>query len=236
MEFYNTLDEFVQGELAKLQRLQNACLPERGIITKVLAPAENQDRKTNIDGFSLTHGVDYLEVDNLGIYGDRHRRAVRSSTAREKNVYLKGSVISEHRHVFAVSEYDCRVLSEKLDVDVTPELLGANIVIGREDGRDYSLSMLPQGTHLLLGLASESELARPPLVTLVKYVTQQGCVITGNAIRAAYDKNTEMTPRFVEVAKENRGIVCSVEYPVEHTARIEAGQKVFFKYAKGVCP
>ncbi len=236
MEFYTTLGTYVQGELERLSRLHEANIPERGVISRVLCPSKMQDKKTNRDAFSVTHEVPYLELDYLGIVGDRHQRAVRGSTAREKNVYPKGEMIRQHRHVFAVSEYDCRVLSERMELDVTPELLGANVVIEREDKQNYSLSKLPQGTYLLIGTALAYEASIPPLATLVKYATQQGCPITGNVIRRAYGADEEITRTFVEVSAENRGIVCGVEYPVEHKVRLEAGQKVFFNFATGVCP
>jgi hypothetical protein len=45
-----------------------------------------------------------------------------------------------------------------------------------------------------------------------------------------------MTKKFVNNAKDNRGIVCSVEYPCLEPATIKPGMKVFFKHSMGVAP
>ena len=231
MLLYQNLDDYVRGEIERLQSLPKMNIPEQGIISRVLGPGQDQDRKSNPEGYSVTLPVNFLEIDSLGIYGDRHRRPNRPSTVREREVVPKGTIIREHRHIFAVSLYDCKVLSDKLEVDVTPELLGANLVIEREDGQDYSLSALPQGVYIRVYSHEIEE--RNLLAVLEKRVTQQGCSVTGNAIRKQYEKTADLTQRFVKISTENRGIVCSVESPVDHSTRIEAGQKVSFSFPKG---
>lgn len=230
MLFYDSLSAYIQGEMEKLRCLQGIILPETGIISKVLAPNQDQDKKSNPTRYSLTQEVDFLKIDSLGIHGDRHRRSHRSSTVRERAIFPKGTIIREHRHVFAVSLYDCKVLSENLGVEVTPELLGVNIVIETENNQDYSLSALPQGTYLQIYSSTKEK----QIAVLEKRVTQQGCGVTGNAIRLYYKREADITQKFIEVSKSNRGIVCSVESPVEHIARIEAGQRVCFRFPTGL--
>lgn len=236
MLFYDDLRSFVSGQREKLENLPNANIPEQGLILKVLGPAEDQDRRSNVAEYSITRETDGLEIDYRGIFGDRHRRSNRASTSREKSTYPKGTTIREHRHVFAVSLYDCEVLSEALGVAVTPEVLGANLLIEREDRKDYSLSHLPLGTNLLVSAdLGSSESPKPPLATLVHHVQQQGCGVTGNTIARRY-QDRSLTKRFMESSKNNRGIVLSVEYPVDNSAILKVGQKVFFRFPMGVAP
>ncbi len=235
MLFYENLLKYIEGQREKLEVLRFANIPDRGLIIKVLLPDRNQDRAANLDTYSLTYEVEQIEIDCLGIKGERHRRISRPSTGREKLIYPKGTLIREHRHIVAVSPYDCKILSDKLEVEVTPELLGANLVIGREDGQDYSLSALPEYSYLLIAEKENRELPKPPLATLRHYTLQQGCGITGNSISKNYD-NKSLTQKFVVESKENRGILCSVEHPAEKFAIIKAGQKVFFRFPMGITP
>ena len=235
MLFYDDLQSYVRGQRDKLSRLETSNIPERGVILKVLAADEGKSKSQDVASYSVTHEVDQILVNHLGIVGDRHYRSIRPSTGREKSLYPKGTMVREHRHVFAVSLYDCRVLSESLDVEVTPELLGANLVIGREDEQDYSLSLLPENTHLLIAQEDSRNTPRPPIATLRHYVLQQGCGITGNSIAKRYGDKT-LTQRFIDSSKVNRGIVCSVEQSAEPFANIKSGQAVFFKFPMGVAP
>jgi hypothetical protein len=234
MLLYDNLAAYIEGEKVKLEKLATANLPEKGVIIQVLGPAENQDKATNLDGYSVTRPVEELVIDYEGIHGDRHRRTFHPSTGREKTLYPKGTIIREHRHIFAVSLRDCDELSNRLGVEVTPELLGANLVIAREDAAPYSLSALPIGTHLVIVEPATTEMPRPGIATLVRYAQQQGCGITGNAISKTY--GADLTKRFGDESKTNRGIVCSVEYPVHPPAALKVGQTVFFRYSMGVTP
>lgn len=235
MLFYNNLEDYIKDQQARLANLPNANIPERGIVLKVLLPRENQDKSSDVVNYSITHEVPQIEIDYLGIFGDRHRRTHKPSSGREITLYPKKTEMREHRNLFAMSPYDCRVLSDKLGVEVTPELLGANVVMGREDGRDYSLSSLPHQAYLIIAPEQSLEMPKPPIATLLNYAKQQGCGVTGNAIAKKYNDST-LTKRFIEHSKENRGIVCSIEYPIEPTAKIRQGQKVFFKFPMGIAP
>lgn len=232
MLFYENLEEYIECQQKKLNRLVDANIPEVGLIARVLSPNDNQDKSDNVANYSVTQKVDKLELDYRGIIGDRHYGTHRPSTVRENPLFLKGTEIRQHRHVFAVSLHDCKILSERLGVEITPELLGANIVIRDIADRPYSLSGLPENTHLVIAPSNSSHKPLTPIATLVHYVKQQGCGITGNAISEYYN-NRSLTRRFIEASKDNRGIVCSIEYPVNHTTTLEAGQKVFFMFPTG---
>ncbi len=226
MVAYKSYQDYVSGEIRRMQFFWSGNIPDTGVISHVFGPAQDQDKKANRDGYSVTQSVSFLEMDSQGIYGDRHRRLTRSATVRERDVFPKGTIIREHRHIFAVSLRDCENLSTKLGVNVTPELLGANLVIEGDEG-PYSLSALPQGTDIQV--YSEEQL----VAVLRKQVTQKGCGVTGNAIRAHYNLGADITQKFIEVSEDTRGVVCSVETPVDHLARIEPGQKVVFKFPTG---
>ncbi|MDO8556777.1 MAG: hypothetical protein Q7R96_06425 [Nanoarchaeota archaeon] len=236
MRLYNNLEEYLEGQRYALELVRTANLPDMGVVLKVLASPSGESAQANLATYSVTHEVDKLEVDCLGVVGDRHYRSYAQSTGRERDIVPKGTLIREQRHVFAVSLADCRRLSERLGVEVTPELLGANLVIGREDGQEYSLSALPPDTYLLFADAHAEVLPKPPIAALVRYAQQEGCGVTGNALAVHYDDKS-LTSRFRDVSKTNRGIVCRVDFPTpENKAVLEAGQRVFFKYSTGVAP
>ena len=75
---------------------------------------------------------------------------------------------------------------------------------------------------------------QPPIATLIHYIQQKGCGRTGHAVATAYG-DSALTKQFVAHAEHHRGILCSVEYPVESSAVLERGQRVFFKFPMGSC-
>ena len=232
MLFYQNLSEFIVGEEEKLRRIKEANIPEVGTIVQVLAPSENQDRVSNPGRHLVTQPVSRLTIDCHGVRGDRHHGLTRPSTGREGALYPRNAKITNRRQIFAVSPHDCHVLSHRIGVEVTPQLLGANIVIGREDDAEFSLSAAPRETYMVIAPPHTIELPKPPIATLVQYVRQRGCSRTGFAISQCY-KDPSLNERFVASARYHRGVLCSVEYPVESAAKLEPGQKVFFKFPMG---
>ena len=235
MLFYENLEAYIHDERKKLERLKQADIPEVGVILEVFGPNDNQDVKTNPGGHSVTQAVERLAIDCHGIVGDRHLGLTRQSTPREAPLYQRSRAqIVNRRQLFVVSPYECTLLSQRLDVEVTPQLLGANLLIGREDGSDYCISNLPVNTYLAIAPANAAEPSVPPLATLIHYVQQKGCGRTGAAIAKEYG-DTSLAKRFVDQAEFTRGILVSVEYPVTKPALLESGQRVFFKFPMGCC-
>ncbi len=235
MLFYDNLAEFIAKQQENLQRLEQANIPEVGVILDVLGPNDNQDRDANPGRHLVTQPVDRLAIDCYGIDGDRHRGLTRSSTGREAPLYkTTGATIVNRRQLFAVSPYECELLSQRLDVDITPQLLGANLVIGRDDGVDYCISDVPLNTYFVIAPADTMAPPQPPIATLVQYVQQKGCSRTGRAVATEYGDDALMK-QFVANAEHQRGILCSVEYPVVSPAFLERGQKVFFRFPMGSC-
>ena len=190
---------------------------------------------TNPGGHSVTQSVDRLSIDCHGVTGDRHRGLTRPSTGREGPLYKNTGVsIVNRRQIFAVSPHECWLLSQHLDVETTPQLLGANLVIGRDDGEALSISDVPLNTYFVIAPPDAEAPSTPPVATLIQYVQQKGCSRTGRAIARAYD-DTSLTKKFVAHAEHQRGILCSVEYPVDVPVYLERGQKVFFKFPMGSC-
>ena len=235
MLFYDDLAEFVTKQTEKLERLKSASIPEVGVILALFGPNDNQVMDANPGLHSVTQPVDRLAIDCHGIDGDRHRGLTRPSTVRESRLYKKGNVtIVNRRQIFAVSPHECDLLSTRLGVEITPQLLGANIVIGRDDGTDYCISDVPQNTYFVIAPADAVEPPSVPIATLIQYLQQKGCGRTGRAITKRYG-DPSLTKRFVANAEHQRGILCSVEYPVDSIAVLERGQKVFFKFPMGSC-
>ena len=235
MLFYDNLSEFVAGQSDKLRQLERANIPEVGVILDVLGPADNQDREANPGRHSVTQAVDQLTIDCRGIEGDRHRGLTRPSTGREAPLYKRtGANIVNRRQLFAVSPYECDLLSQRLGVDITPQLLGANLVIGRRDGADFCISDAPLTTYFVIAEADAVQPEQPPIATLIHYIQQKGCSLAGQAVATAYG-DAALTKQFVAHSEHHRGILCSVEYPVESPAVLERGQKVFFRFPMGSC-
>ena len=233
MLFYDDLDTYVAEERRKLDALRDANIPAVGKILEVYGPAEDQDIRTNLGGHSVTRPVDALCIDHEGILGDRHRTLTRRSTPREAPLYeLPRATIVNRRQLVAVSPCECRLLSERLELDVTPQLLGANLLIGREDGADFSISRLPINTYLAIAGANDESLPVPPAATLIHYVQQKGCGRTGRALAKAYGDDS-LVERFKAVSEFERGILLTVEYPVDEPVELRADQQVFFRFPMG---
>ena len=235
MLFYDNLADYIADQSEKLLALKQANIPEVGVILDVLGPNDNQDMDANPGRHSVTQRVDRFAIDCQGIAGDRHRGLTRPATGREAPLYKRSqATIVNRRQLFAVSPYECALLSERLQVEVTPQLLGANLVIGRADGTDYSISEVPNNTYFAIVPGDAGEPPQPPLATLIQYVQQKGCSRTGRAIAAQYgDKG--LTGKFVDHSEHQRGILCSVEFPVEAPVYLERGQNVFFRFPMGSC-
>ena len=235
MLFYDSLSEFIDKQSEKLEKLKSANIPEVGVVMDVLGPNDNQDITSNPGGHSVTQSVDRLAVDCHGVASDRHRGLTRPSTGREAPLYKNtGASIVNRRQIFVVSPYECTLLSQHLDVEITPQLLGANLVIGREDGEPFSISDVPLNTYFVMAPPDADAPSTPPVATLIQYIQQKGCSRTGRAVAKAYD-DTSLTKNFVAHAEHQRGILCSVEYPVDAPVYLERGQKVFFKFPMGSC-
>ena len=159
----------------------------------------------------------------------------RPSTAREAKLYGRTGVsIVNRRQVFVTSPCEYEVLTNTVGVEITAELLGANLVIGREDGDEFYISDMPSNTYLVVGAPESTEPDKPPVATLIQYVQQKGCRVTGKAIVTRYGEQ-RLQKQFIENTRRRRGILCSVEYPVDEPATLERGQKVFFRFPVGSC-
>ena len=108
-----------------------------------------------------------------------------------------------------------------MGVEITPEMLGLNLLIDREDNEHFSITELPVGTMMLLADEAATKPSKPPLATLTNFVKQEGCGITGKLIADHYG-DPSLTRKFREVTKDHRGILCSVEFPVEATVYLNS--------------
>ena len=235
MLFYSDFSEYIEEEKKRLESLHSANLPEFGVVKKTLMPTSDLTYEESPGKYSITSEVDGLKIDSQGIFGERHRAATRASGGRETKLYPKGTMIRGHRHLFAICSSDMNAISEKMGFEITAELLGVNLVIDREDGENFSLTELPVGSYLLIDESDKPEVSKPPGAALSCFVKQEGCGITGHVLATKFD-NKKLTKRFREATKDHRGILCSVEYPVSEPFVLKRGQRVFFRYSKGLAP
>ena len=237
MLFYQNFQEYLQQETQRLEILKRTPLPHQGIISQTLLSTESVNSASSPSSFSylITHPVNHLYLDGQGIIGDRHRCISRPSGGREKQLYPRGTEIIQRRHLLIVSQADCQALSDRIGVEITPQLLGANLVIDDVNGHAFSMSMIPTGTHLVFTDPNLGSSSRPPLATLIAYVQQRGCGQTGKVIADHY-QDQSLVKRFRDESRENRGMIFCVEYPVKHSVPLSVGQTVEFYYASGISP
>lgn len=235
MLFYQNAAEYFEEEKKRLIQRQSANLPDEGCITRLMLPSAKLNEDDHFPYYCLTHEVDTLEVDYRGIVGERHQAVTRASGGRELKVYPRGTQIRGHRHLFVSCSSDIAELSQRMGVEITAEMLGLNLLIDREDGEDFSLTELPAGTVMLLADEDATKPEKPPLATFTSFVKQEGCGITGKLIADHYGDPT-LTRKFREVSKDHRGILCSVEFPVEAKVLLKRGQRIFFRYSKALAP
>lgn len=235
MLFYQNAADYLEQEQKRLIERRDANLPDEGKITRLMLPSAELNENEHFPYYSLTHEVDSLEVDYRGIVGERHQAVTRPSGGRELKVYPRGTQIRGHRHLFVSCSSDVAELSRLMGLEITPEMLGLNLLIDREDEEDFSLTELPVGTMMLLADETATEPTKPPLATFTSFVKQEGCGITGKLIADHYGDPT-LTRQFREVTKDHRGILCSVEFPVEETVLLKKEQRIFFRYSRGLAP
>ena len=235
MLFYQNAADYLEQEQKRLIERRDANLPDEGKITRLMLPSAELNENEHFPYYSLTHEVDSLEVDYRGIVGERHQAVTRPSGGRELKVYPRGTQIRGHRHLFVSCSSDVAELSRLIGLEITPEMLGLNLLIDREDEEDFSLTELPVGTMMLLADETATEPTKPPLATFTSFVKQEGCGITGKLIADHYGDPT-LTRQFREVTKDHRGILCSVEFPVEETVLLKKEQRIFFRYSRGLAP
>lgn len=105
----------------------------------------------------VTRVVPFIDIELAGIPGDRHYGLLRPADSRQK-IYKRGTPIANRRQISIVSEEECALIAEKMNIpEVRPEWLGANILVRGID----RLTELPAGTRLLFpngtGLICEGE-------------------------------------------------------------------------------
>lgn len=219
-------------------RMDISNLPEddRLIIQKVLRP-KTEEESEGLGYMFTTQTNEHLEVDINGIIGARKYGSIREANGREAPHFVpKGSYIRNHRQLFAVSQYDCQLLSERLGVEITPELLGANLVIGREDGENFELTALRPGLHLQIFPNKTLEVPEETsgLEALLEIgVEQMGCGMNGKSLAWHFD-DEKLEEKFAGIHRfDNRGLLLSLESPADTTAKLSEGQTVFVRYPSG---
>ena len=229
MHIHESLEQYLDVQKKRHAEISEANFPEKGIITRVLG-SSGLSEEAHGEKYLVNHDVETLTIDRAGIVGDRHNGVYREMNSREKAIFPRRALIRQHRHLVAISPYDCEVISRAMDMEIDPALLGVNLVIERDDGKDFSLSAIPFGTYIAIGGEP-----RKQSITLQHHVTQEGCGVTGGAIAETFD-NEELRLDFVRASKKNRGIVLGIEHIHGETQSLEVGQEVHFLFPVGYTP
>ena len=233
MTFHKKQEDYIAKIEEAFRNLREANIPERGVITQVLMPNENQHDARN-PNYSRTYPVLDITLDSNGIKGDRHYATYTREVGRNAGLLPRGVEFSGNRHMMAISDYDCKVLSDRLGKKITPEQLGTNLVISREDGQDYSLSALPQEAYLVIAPEDSETLPIEPIAVLVRHGMQKGCKVTGLCVSKEHGDKS-LINRFKAESTTNRGLVLRAIYPTPNKpALIKPGQKVYFLYSDGI--
>ncbi|MEM7195054.1 MAG: hypothetical protein AAF402_08895 [Pseudomonadota bacterium] len=226
MHIYRNLDQYLSFQKQRQQEIVDAEFPESAYISKVLAPSGLSEEKDG-ETYLINHEAESLEIDRTGIVDDRHNCAYREMNSREKEIFPRRALIRQHRHLVAISQYDCDVISERVGKEIDPALMGVNLVIDREDGKDFSLSAIPFGTYIAIGGEP-----RKQLITLQHHVTQEGCAVTGGAVAETFGSE-DLRQEFVKASRKNRGIILGIEHIEGDTQTLKAGQEVHFLFPMG---
>jgi hypothetical protein len=232
MLFHETLSDYIAFQKEKLAKLEAAALPDSvviaGVYRRTLASRQSAQPVAS-------ERMDALEIDARGVIGGDHHNDSRPSGGRELSLYPRSTVIRHRRQLCVVSRDDCEVLSQRLGVAITPEMLGANLMLDGIEGAPLSLAQMPRGTHLIVQADRAPKGKAPPRATLVHHVNQRGCGITGKSIADHYGDKA-LVKAFREASTEHRGILCSVDYPVTSTVTLEPGMRLTLKFPLGIAP
>ena len=226
MHIHKNLEHYLGFQKQRHNEILDGNLPERGVISRILAPSGLSEEKDG-EKYLVNHDAEVLEIDRTGIIDDRHNCAYREMNSREKEIFPRRAVIRQHRHLVAISRYDCKVISEAMGTEIDPALMGVNLVIDRKDGKDFSLSSIPFGTYIAIG----GEPRKQP-ITLQHHVTQEGCGVTGGAIAETFN-NEGLRLEFFKASKKNRGIILGIEHIEGEIQKLTVGQEAHFLFPMG---
>ena len=226
MHILKNLSQYLEFQKQRHDEIMDGNFPQRAVISRVLAPSGLSEEKDG-ETYLINHESEKLEIDRTGIIDDRHNCVYREMNSREKEIFPRRALIRQHRHLVAISQYDCNVISETVGKEIDPGLMGVNLVVEREDGKDFSLSAIPFGTYIAIGGEP-----RKQTITLQHHVTQEGCGVTGAAIANTFE-NESLRLDFVNASKKNRGIILGIEHIEGEKQALTVGQEVHFLFPMG---
>ena len=158
--------------------------------------------------YFVTDERNQLEFSLEGIVGDRHHGFTAVSGGRMKGLYPKGTVVRNNRMWLGVSPQEIEAIAQGLSIDgrLTPELLGANLVL---EGID-ALSTLAPMTYLVFSPTEMGKPQDPDNVVLVVYGQALPCTIAGKVLANALGEPS-LESRFPAAAIGRRGTTGWVE-------------------------
>jgi len=150
------------------------------------------------DGGSLrSHPKQTLDLRFGGVAGGQHEGTQRPSCSRVKNLYSKGTPISNTRQLSLLSEQDMDAIAAKMGLPVLdPSLLGA--------------SMILRGLPDLTFVPPSSRLQAPSGATITVDVENGPCILPGREIET---EAPGFGTLFKDAARSRRGVTAWVERP-----------------------
>ena len=235
MNQYSNFSDYLQGAQQRLNKLvaeQKAGrpLPERGVIIGLYMSCPEPESKKETPQYVISDAVDSLHISGSGIVGSRHERDWSPAGGRNKELYNKKTMIKYLRHTLITSPYDIKQYTKFMqqidkNINITPEQLGANMIIKAD--HPYSASLLPPGTRVMID----------EVASLAVYTQQFPCGVQGRGLESFYNINGikdvfKGKQKEFEKARDHRGVLAFVMHPQEQ-AEINLGMEVRFVYTTG---
>lgn len=227
---YPDISSYLEGEKKRISLLQESNI-DSPLIIEALFLSPNKRGEAD---YSVTSEVPELEIDEYGILGDRHRcDSWFRPRLREWHIYPKWVDIRQERHILMGTPAMSEKISQEMNVAVSPELLGWNIVLKRPDGKKVYLDGLPLWTDFMVCSDDAGETYnKDNLVVNMRLVTyQMWCGVTGASIANAHDDRSQVM-NFVQNSQLYRGAILAIDGP-KWNHMLKVWQKVFVGIPEG---
>jgi len=227
---YKDLGDYLAWENERLQLLKSSNLPSETSlgIGRVLLSHQS---KTDGVRYLTTSEVPNLPVDQNWIIGTRHNAEFRWSTIREAYIFPRATPIKQKRHIFAWTQGMVNKISQELWHEISPELLGWNMVLNRPDQEDFHLDGLPIWTDFMVYPSDVTDARNKTklIVNMKLLYFQKGCKVTRKSIADELNIDDPSFPQaFNQASKNFRWAVLEIE-GLQWEDILQANQKVFVR-------
>jgi hypothetical protein len=166
----------------------------------------------------VTTRLQEVNTTFAGFEGDKHAGLTRKSDSRTP-FYPRGTEIRSDRQVSIVSSEELTQIADELGLpELCPEWFGANLLLNDIP----KLSFLPPGTRLFFDQGA----------VLIVQAGNNPCAGPGKIIQGHFHEKPDLPARFVQAARQRRGVVACIEHPgVIHTGEsviVEVPEQVLY--------